>query len=48
MSTLLVKVENTINPPTGRREARSIATAPPSDQPAGMTIVGSILQVATR
>ena len=33
---MLVKVENAISPLTCLREARSIATAPPSDQPPAM------------
>ena len=37
-----------ISPPTGRREARSIATAPPSDQPAAMIVLGSTLHVETK
>ena len=36
MSCVLVKVLNAISPPTCRREARSMATAPPSDQPPAM------------
>jgi hypothetical protein len=34
MSLVLVNVLNAISPPTGRRAARSIAIAPPSDHPA--------------
>src|SRR5208337_2249355 len=33
MSCVLVNVLNAISPPTCRRQARSMATAPPSDQP---------------
>src|SRR5271157_3482151 len=40
MSCVLVNVLNAISPPTGRREARSMATAPPSDQPPAMIRAG--------
>jgi hypothetical protein len=42
ISTRLVKVLNAASPATGRREARSMATAPPSDQPTATIARGSM------
>ena len=42
ISAMLVNVLKAISPATGLREARSMATAPPSDQPAAMILLGSI------
>ena len=45
ISTPLVNEEKAIKPPTCRSEARSMATAPPSDQPAAMIRCGSTFRV---
>ena len=42
MSAMLVKVLKAIRPATGFRDARSMATAPPSDQPAATIFLGSM------
>ena len=39
---MLVKVQKAIRPATGFRAARSMATAPPSDQPAATIFLGSM------
>ena len=41
MSAMRVNVQKATSPATGFREARSIATAPPSDQPAATISPGS-------
>ena len=48
MSTPLVKAENAIEPATVAVEARSMATAPPSDQPPTTIRSGWIPRVRTR
>jgi hypothetical protein len=41
ISVMLVNVLNATRPATGVRDARSMATAPPSDHPAAMIFLGS-------